>query len=370
MMLRAAALALMLANAPAAGQTVAEDAARASAALQEAIAALDTAQGARDRVAALTETIRAYEAGLAALREGLRQSRLRETALTLRFDSESARLGQILAVLAQVEQQPGPLLLLHPSGPLGTARSGMILSDVTPALQAEAARLRAELTELRDLRALQDAAAATLAQGLSAAQTARTALSQAIGERTDLPRRLTDDAEALNRLVSDAETLAAFADGLAPDPGASADFATAQGTLALPVLGAVLRRAGEADANGVRRPGIALSTRPNALVTAPWAATIRYVGPLLDYGNVMILEPGQDYLLVLSGLGTLYGQVGDVVAQGAPLGLMGGVEQGPDEFLLSVRDGGGARETETLYMELRQGAEPVDPAPWFAATRE
>ena len=370
MILRAAALALMLAAAPAAAQTVAQDAARAAADLQAAIAALDAAQGARDRVAALTQTIRAYETGLAALREGLRQARLRETALTLRFDAERARLGQLLGVLAQVEGQPGPLLLLHPGGPLGTARSGMILSDVTPALQSQAEALKRELTELRDLRDLQAAAAQTLAQGLQAAQTARTALSQAISDRTDLPRRLTEDPEALRTLLGNADTLAAFAQGLAPDPGAAPDFADQRGTLPLPALGSLLRRANEADAAGVRRPGLALATRPRALVTAPWAGTIRYVGPLLDYGNVMILEPGQDYLLILTGLATVFGKVGEVVAQGTPLGLMGGAEPGLDEFMVSVQDGGGVRETETLYMELRQGAEPVDPAPWFAATRE
>lgn len=371
MTIRAAALALaMLAAAPLAAQSVAQDAARAAADLQAAIAALDGAQGARDRVAALTQTIRAYESGLAALREGLRQARLRETALTLRFDAERDRLGQLLGVLAQVEAQPGLLLLLHPDGPLGTVRSGMILSDVTPALQAQAEALRRELAELRDLRALQTAAADTLAQGLEAAQTARTALSQAISDRTDLPRRLTDDPEALRALLGSAETLAAFAEGLAPDPGAVPGFDTARGTLPLPVLGTLLRRANEADAAGVRRPGIALATRPRALVTAPWAGTVRYVGPLLDYGNVMILEPGQDYLLILTGFGTVFGNVGEVVAQGAPLGLMGGVEPSFGEFMVAVQDGGGVRETETLYMELRQGAEPVDPAPWFAATRE
>ena len=98
----------------------------------------------------------------------------------------------------------------------------------------------------------------------------------------------------------------------------------------------VLRRPDEADAAGVRRPGLTLATRPRALVTAPWPATIRYRGPLLDYGNVMILEPGGGYLLVLAGLDTVYGEVGEVVAAGAPLGLMGGAETATAEFLASA----------------------------------
>ena len=354
----------------ASAQGVAEQAGQAAADLQAAVAAMEEAEGARDRVAALTQTIRAYEDGLGALREALRQASLRETALSLQFNAERERISQLVGVLGQLEAEPGPLLLLHPTGPVGTVRSGMMLADVTPALQAEAARLRAELQELRDLRALQVAAGETLARGLSTAQAARTALSQAISDRTELPRRFTEDPAVLRGLLESADTLEAFAAGLAPMGGDVEDFASAKGRLPRPVLGSVLRRPGEADAAGVRRPGLTIATRPRALVTAPWPATIRYRGPLLDYGNVMILEPGDGYLLILAGLGAVYGEVGEVVAQGAPLGLMGGAEPELADILAASEEGGGARETETLYLELRQGAEPVDPEPWFTEGRE
>jgi septal ring factor EnvC (AmiA/AmiB activator) len=318
----------------------------------------------------LSQTIRAYETGLAALREALRQASLRETALTLQFNAQRDQIAQLIGVLSQLEAEPGPLQLLHPTGPLGTARSGMILADVTPSLQAEAARLRAELQELRDLRDLQVAAGQTLARGLTVAQTARTALSQAISDRTELPRRFTEDPDVLRGLLESADTLGAFAAGLAPDQADAEDFASAKGRLVLPVLGSVLLRPDEVDAAGVQRPGLTLATRPRALVTAPWPATIRYRGPLLDYGNVMILEPGGGYLLILAGLGTVYGDVGEVVAQGAPLGLMGGAEPELADILAASEEGGGARETETLYLELRQGAEPVNPEDWFTAGRD
>jgi septal ring factor EnvC (AmiA/AmiB activator) len=373
MKLRAAIAALFLLAAPALAQDIAAQAAKASADLTAAIAALQAAGGARDRVAALTQTIRAYEAGLAALREAMRQAELREATLKLSFEAKRERIAQLVAVLARMEANPGPLLLLHPEGPLGTARSGMILADVAPALQAETETLKAELQELADLRALQRTADDTLSSGLQAAQAARTALSKAISDRTDLPKKFTEDPAVLNAILQSATTLDDFAALLSTEGGidggaVSQPFAGTMGALPLPVLGTLIRRPDEADAAGVRRPGMTLATRPRALVTAPWPATIRYIGPLLDYGNVIVLEPGDGYLLVLAGLGTLYGEVGEIVPAGAPLGLMGGTDAADPDLAVSSAGATGASDTETLYLELRLGASPVDPTEWFAAT--
>ncbi|WP_395543146.1 murein hydrolase activator EnvC family protein [Neotabrizicola sp. sgz301269] len=372
-MLRTALLAFVLLAPMAQAQDVAAQAAKASADLTAAIAALQEAGGARDRVSALTGTIRAYEEGLAALREAMRQAELREATLKMSFTAKRDRIAQLVTVLAGMEKNPGPLLLLHPDGPLGTARSGMILADVAPALQAETEALKAELQELSDLRALQLSTAKTLSSGLQAAQDARTALSKAISDRTDLPKKFTEDPDVMNAILQSAATLDDFAALLSTDGGidsgaVSQPFAGAMGALPLPVLGTLIRRPDEADAAGVRRPGITLATRPRALVTAPWPATIRYLGPLLDYGNVIVLEPGDGYLLVLAGLGTLYGEVGDIVPAGAPLGLMGGAEAADPDLAVSTEGATGASDTETLYLELRLGASPVDPSEWFAAT--
>lgn len=375
-----------------AGQVAAQagptaDARAAMIALDVAGAALEDAQSARDRVSALTQTVKAYEAGLSALRKGLRRAALREATIQSAFDAESDRLAQLLGVLQTIEKAPEPSLLIHPDGPLGTARSGMILSDVVPALRDQAETLREGLQELATMRALQEGALETLQNGLQGVQTARAELSQAIAARTELPRRFVQDPEAMRLLVESSDTLASFASGLLSDPavgqgaGALNDFTSAKGRLALPVLGRVLRRFDDTDAAGVKRPGWVLATRPLALVSTPWPATIRYLGPLLDYGNVAVLEPGDGYLLVLAGLGQLYGEVGEVLAQGAPVGLMGGgndpvqaetqAKNGADQaILIDLVQGAGARAPETLYIELRDNQTPVDPAEWFAAGKE
>lgn len=369
-------LALALAAAPVHAQpSDAAGAAReAVTAMQEATDALAEAAEGSDRVAALTRTIRAHEEGLALLRSALRRAAQREAAIRAELDARRETIARLAGVMGTMERSQGPLLLLHPSGPLGTARAGMLLSSVTPALQGEARDIRRRLEEIARLRALQDSAAATLEEGLAAAQDARAALNQAIADRRALPAPLTDDPEAMRGLLASADTLDAFADGLLDLPPAAEapeadDFAAARGDLPLPVRGTVLRGFNEADAAGVRRPGLVIATRPGALVTAPWPATLRYRGPLLDYGNVMVLEPGEGYLLVLAGLEQVYPAAGEVISQGAALGLMGGsvpdfAEGGPERSAL------GAERSQTLYVELRDGTEPVDPRPWFEQTRE
>lgn len=379
-MIKALVLMALLASPVAAQQAsepvgdVAKAALKASTDLGAAVKALETADTAKDRIAALTTTIRAYEAGLAALREAMRQAQLRESALEIQFQAKRGEVSQLLGVLAGLDTDPGPLLLLHPDGPLGTVRSGMILADVAPELQAQAVALKQDLTELRDLRALQAAAQQTLAEGLTRVQTARADLSQAMSDRTALPKRITEDPAALQDLLDSAKTLSGFAKGLGANDSSILGFEEAKGLLAWPALGHVILHAGETDAKGVTRPGVTLATRPLALVTAPWAGTIRYRGPLLDYGNVMILEPGQGYLLVMAGLEQVYGEVGDVVSQGDALGLMGGIEgtsaASAADILMPADNGAGANDSETLYVELRKGAEAIDPMDWFAANED
>lgn len=344
----------------------------ASRMLEDAASALRDADGARDQVEALTETVRTYEHGLDALRAGIRSAALRERTILLVFEAERERLARLMGVLQRIEEAPAPATLLHPEGPLGTARLGMIVADVTPAVAREARALRAQLEELAVLRALQDGAVGELEAAVSGVQDARSALSQAIADRVELPERFSLDAEGMAQILESVDSLGSFAAMLAETPtstaGDIADFAAVRGTVPLPALGTLVRGFNEADAAGINRPGILLAVPQNALLTAPWPASVRYAGPLLDYGNVIILEPHEDYLLILAGAGDLFVTAGELVPSGAPLGLMPDEESETEaELIVSDALGGGAGLTETLYMELRQGGSPVNPMDWFAA---
>ncbi len=365
--MRGLALIGWLLAAPAFAQTPAEDALSAAQNLQEARTALETASGRSDRVAALTQTVRAYEDGLAALRDGLRRAAIRQRTLETDLEARSDDVARLLGVLQTMGRAPAPILLLHPSGPTGTARSGMMLADVTPALQDKAAALRTQLEEVAVLRGLQNDALGILEDGLSGAQAARTALSAAIADRTDLPRRFSEDPAQTAVLLASSETLQAFASGLADtQAGGGPDASTVKGAIPLPVDGQVIRRFEEPDAAGIARPGILIATAPRALVTTPVSATIRYAGPLLDYGNVIILEPAADVMWVLAGLEQVFGTVGQIVPDGTPVGLMGGIIADAQGILTESAQGSAGQRTETLYLEVRDGQGAVNPAEWFA----
>lgn len=366
---------LMLPTIGAAQQDNVERARAAMDMLEAASQQLVDAESARDRVRALTSTIQAFEEGLSALRSGLRQASVREEQLGAQLQARDEEIAGLLVVLQRMGAGPSPVALLHPGGPTGTARAGMLLAEMAPALNARASHLRRDLEDLQVLRGMQTDAAGRLVDGLREVQDARTALNQAIAERTELPMRFINDPVREAILIASTETLESFASGLervAVDVRATAParISGEKGDLPLPVQGIVLRGAGEADAAGITRPGIILATLPRAIVTSPVAATIRYTGPLLDLGQVVILEPQAQVLFVLAGLDTVYGTAGEVIDAGAPLGLMGDAAAENRSELSTDGDDTGAERSETLYIEIRQQNSPEDPSLWFRTDKD
>ena len=334
---------------------------RAVIAFEEAAAALDRAQDQKAdvRIAALAQAVRAYEDGLAALRAGQRVAAQRQQAIESVLVARKAELSELLSTLMTIERAPRPATVLHPTGPLAGARAGMLLSELTPGLGQQVASLQAALQELSVMRAVQRGASAKLETGLAGMQGARQRLAKAVSDRGPLPAPVAQDPVAMQRLLQSADTLDSFAAGLAEVPGASAlpaDALTAP--LPWPARGLLLRSFWELDQSGIARPGWLVATAPGALVTAPTAATVRYVGPLLDFGAVVVLEPGAGALIILAGLGSTFVQAGEVVQAGAPLGLM-------PEPTSPQADVNGVSADQTLYIEMRIGAQPVDPGDWF-----
>jgi murein hydrolase activator len=358
------ALVLLLATpAFAATDPVAETKA-ALAALSAAEATLKGAETAEDKRAALTEAVAAYERALRALRLGERDLVRGESGLRHEIQDQSARITRLMSVLLRMRKLEDGAALIHPDGTLARIHATLTLEAVTPRLKAEGDRLALTLADLATLRSALVTVGDQTRAGLVRMRWAREELKRALVSN---PKANPDIAETLNTVAATSASLDLLIEGITalegegvpvnlPEPDLAARF----GKLPLPAAGELVSSFGEAEPQGDVWRGATLITAPEALVTAPFDASIRYVGPFLGYGNVIILEPSPDILLVLAGLERVYVGPEEIISEGTALGLMGGTSasDGPDQL------------SETLYVELRRGGSPVDPAGWFASRQE
>ena len=331
---------------------------------------LERSKSAKDRISALTDAILSFEESLSLARDSLRQISVLEARAQQKLSVEEEAYAELIGVLLSIDKSPIQAELLHPDGPMATAWGGMLIADLLPALEEKVQSLRSDLEAARYLSELQYQFTLDLQAGLVALQETRAALGRAIADRDDLPKRFVENPAQTATLLAAADTLDIFADGLSliaknEAEGSLPDITTRKGTLPMPVQGKVIRYFNEADAAGIKRPGIVVATSDNALVRTPTAATIRYRGPLLDYGLVSILEPQQDILYIFAGLSTVYGDIGEVLPAGSPVGLMGVSKIFDEKNLIETLNESGGLRGETIYIEVRVNKAPENPLTWF-----
>lgn len=134
-----------------------------------------------------------------------------------------------------------------------------------------------------------------------------------------------------------------------PPPADLRGFPARGGSLTRPARGDVVAAFGQrTDAFGEGK-GIVYATRPGARIVAPYDGQIVFEGPFRSYGQILIIEHRGGYHTVLAGLANVAVQVGQWLKAGEPVGAMA---DAPDT-------------RPQLYVELRRGGAPFDPAPWF-----
>jgi septal ring factor EnvC (AmiA/AmiB activator) len=102
-------------------------------------------------------------------------------------------------------------------------------------------------------------------------------------------------------------------------------------------------------------------TRAEAQVVAPADGWVLYEGNYLNYGQIIILNVGQEYTVLLAGLARVDVDIGQFVMMGEPVGAMGSQTIGR-----TLATSAGAQRP-TLYIEMRKANEPVDPTGWWSA---
>ena len=335
---------------------------------------LSSADSYRNRIKALSNLIQKTENSLSDLRSKYRFIKLRTGKLNKDLIFQKEKISKLAGALLVVGQEPLQSKLLHPEGALNTARSSLILSDILEGVRTEAEDLNRDLEKLQLLKNLGQRAEKEMQLSLEIIQTARASLVKAASDRTDLPQRFIDDPEKISSLSKSSKSLGEFAVALnslertliIPNEPI---LKNNKGGLALPAEGLVTRKFNEADAAGIVRPGIIIRTKEYAFVTSPVAATVRYAGPLSDYGMVSILEPSEGILFIFAGLNHVFGEPGQILPEASLVGLMGGEDKNIETFTTEKELNSG-RLSQSLYIEVRRNDEPQNPFDWFEFNKE
>src|SRR5699024_12001143 len=134
-----------------------------------------------------------------------------------------------------------------------------------------------------------------------------------------------------------------------PLPGAPVQ--RAEQTLLRPASGPVQGRFGAERPEGGAWPGIVIRAPEGSQVRAVAPGRVAYVDWLSGFGNIMIVDHGEQTMSVYAYNQGLLKEVGDRVEAGDAIATVGST---------------GGQVEPGLYFELRQAGKPVNPELWLA----
>jgi murein hydrolase activator len=336
--------------------------------------------------------LRGIEAKVAATEDRLSALDANEKNLRKSLASRRAAIGEVLAALQRIGRRPPPALLASPEDALQAVRSAMVLGAVLPQmrhdvealadnlsallavrkqiaaerdrLQAQVAALGAERTRMAALIDARQKQQAERKQALAAERQRASELAQKADNLKDLIAKLEQGlspAERAARAATPSDSHPAFA--ALHNPGRLAPavaFVALRGKLPLPVNGIKIRDYGAPDGVGGVEKGIFIATRAGADVTAPADGWVVYAGPFRSYGQLLILNTGGGYHILLAGMERISVDLGQFVLTGEPVAVMGNGSR-----IAAILATGSSQPV--LYVEFRKDGAPVDPGPWWAA---
>jgi septal ring factor EnvC (AmiA/AmiB activator) len=342
--------------------------------------------------------VRGVETRIADAEARLRPLDGREAQIKSSLESRRAEIVEVLAALQRAGRRTPPALLVRPEDALQSLRTAMLLGAVVPELRGRAERLTADLGELVTLRKTISTERDKLAIDRDKLRDDHIRMAALVDERQRKQSAIEKDMEAegaraialskqvdnLQGLIakmeqdvkSDAKAAAtatlqgapAAANGK-PNLGGFKDparlspavaFASAKGLFAYPVNGTKLRDFGGSDGAGGVEKGISLATRAGAQVTTPCDGWVVYAGPFRSYGQLLILNAGGGYHVLIAGMERISVNIGQFVLTGEPVATMGTTSQVASILATTASQ-------PVLYVEFRKDGTPIDPGPWWAA---
>ena len=376
---------------------------KSAAELQQKLAA-DIASIGQDRsklnqqLIDIAAQVRSVETRIGDAEARLRPLDSREQQIRGSLDSRRAEIVEVLAALQRAGRRTPPALLVRPEDALQSLRTAMLLGSVVPELRGRAEKLAGDLGELVALRKTIATERDGLAQDRDKLKDDQGRLAALVDERQRKQSAIEKDMEAegtraislskqvdslqglIAKMEQDLKSAAKAADTASlqgapatlngkPNLGALKDparlspaiaFASARGLFAFPVNGTKIRDFGGSDGAGGVEKGISLASRAGAQVTTPCDGWVVYAGPFRSYGQLLILNAGGGYHVLIAGMERISVNIGQFVLTGEPVATMGSTSQVASILATNASQ-------PVLYVEFRKDGTPIDPGPWWAA---
>ena len=310
----------------------------------------------------LANKVRKHEDQLSLLEQKKKELEKRQKELESNLSLSSKQMAKLMQAMQTLALRPREILLTQAATPIQMLRSYRLiqysvpivgglkqttledlnqLSQVKFELQSKIASIKTTTAELADKNEQME----KLAQQkkiLQAQYASNYEKSKAKAEK--LAKEASDLKELLANIQKEQQQKQAASIIQVSGKGA---FAKAKGSLAWPAQGKITQNFGDTTgASQSHAKGMIITTRKGAQVTAPFDGTVLFAGPFQNYGQLVIIDHGDNYLTVLSGMDTITTTLGSQLLTGEPVGHM-------------------STDYVNLYLEVRQNGQAINPRPWF-----
>ena len=348
-----------------------------------------------DKLIVLAKTLQSQQAAVQTADDKLKKLGAESIVIRSTLAEKQDQLSELLAGLQRLEQNPPPALVVEPQNILQALRGAMMFGAVVPEMRNQALdlqnnlhRLEAIKTETEDAKKAQELALTALATSQSELiqlQSDKKAL--AINSAKDLESEklraadLAKQAKNLKQLLAGLEEEKKKAEAIKTAEAKALEaeerkkreallrpmmiFTQNKGKIEYPVQGEKLKQFGDDNGLGGTLDGLAIAAAADARVISPVDGRVEFAGPFRSYGQLLILNVGEGYLVLLAGMNQISAEIGQSIRAGEPLGQMG---KGPSSVALIGSETNNAQPV--LYIEFRKNNDPVDPSPWWVGGRK
>ena len=310
----------------------------------------------------LANKMRKHEDQLSLLEQKKKELERRQKELESQLALSSGQMAKLMKAMQTLALRPSEILLIQSKTPIQMLRSHLLMQYSFPIVGGLQQQTQADLTELSQVKF-------DLQSKISAIKTTTAELTDKNEKMEKLAKqkkvlqaqyastyeqskakaeKLAKEANSLKELLANIqkEQQRQAAQQMVPTLGSGA-FVRARGSLALPAQGTIVQNFGDTTgASQSHAKGMTIATRKGAQVTAPFDGTVLFAGPFQNYGQLVIIDHGDNYLTVLAGMDKISTMVGSQLLTGEPVGQMG-------------------FNYTNLYCEVRQNGQAINPRPWF-----